>query len=297
MQALTQLQRSIGSASPSSLAAMRGDIAAALAQTQAVITQGRSAATGMDADDMAVANLASHAQAQASSFMRELRQYDDLLRFDSAEQERAYREREQEYRKQFDAGTARNTPEGTLAASGAAYAQAVDLAAHGGSADPALMRRVSELAASTAALRAGLIRDGKDVAQFDAAMRDDLRAIMKSKGKSDAEIDALLAAHPDNPIEAMKAFVAEQKGVVTAKDMTAFENRVKENAAPTAAEGIKLQPVLPLPSSDVLAASLVDVGAELKALGVGLTEHNSAAPAHGVTANAIKTDNKSPVLS
>ncbi|MEK7342762.1 MAG: hypothetical protein AABZ73_02955 [Pseudomonadota bacterium] len=297
-QALAQLQRNIGSASLADLAAMRGEIAAAVTQTHAVIEQGR-AAQGPDAtDDAALASLSSRAQVQATSFMRDLHQYDGLLQFDNAEQERAYRQRGEDYRKRYEAGMAQGTPEGALQASGAAYAQAVDLAAHGGSADPALMRRVDELAASTAALRARMIRDGKDVSRFDADMCADLRAIMKSKGKTDAEIDALLAAHPDNPIDAMKAFVADQAGTVTAKDVATLENKMKENAAPTAAQDIKPQSALPLSSSDILAASLGDVGAELKALGVGIAEHDSnVAPTHGVAAHVAKGDNKTAALS
>lgn len=42
MQALAQLQRNIGSASLSDLAMMRGEIAAAVTQTHAVIEQGRA---------------------------------------------------------------------------------------------------------------------------------------------------------------------------------------------------------------------------------------------------------------
>lgn len=234
MQALAQLQRSIGTASLSDLAAMRGEIAAAVTQTHAVIEQGRAASGGVDADSAALTNLASRAQTQAASFMRDLRQYDDLLHFDSEEQERAYRQREEDYRKRHEAGLAQGGPEGALQASGAAFSQSVDLAAHGASADPALMRRVDELAASTAALRAGIIRDGGDVSKFDADMRADLRAIMKSKGKTDAEIDTLLAAHPENPIDAMKAFVAGQNSAITERDLQTLDTSIRRAVPATA---------------------------------------------------------------
>ena len=286
MQALAQLQRSIGTASLSDLAAMRGEIAAAVTQTHAVIEQGRSASGSVDPDDAALANLASRAQTQAASFMRDLRQYDGLLHFGSDEQERAYRQREEDYRRRFDARMAQGTPEGALQASGAAYAQAVDLTAHGGSADPALMRRVDELAASTAALRAGIIRDGGDVSKFDDDMRADLRAIMKSKGKSDAEIDALLAAHPDNPMEAMKAFIAEQRDVLTEREVEILSAKMKESEQDSFARPQRSADVLgaaPPTLSSISAVSLDGVGAELKALGVNFTEHNAPDPSHGIT--------------
>lgn len=163
-------------------------------------------------------NLASHAPAQATNFMRDLRQYEGLLQFDSSERERACRERGDQYRKRYKAGLALGTPESALQASGAAYAQAVDLGAHGGSADPALMRRLDELAASIAALRAGMIPDDRDVTQFDPDTRADFQAIMKSESRTGAEIDVLLAVHPDNPMEAMKAFVADQNEAISQQD-------------------------------------------------------------------------------
>ncbi len=298
-QALAQLQRNIGSASLADLAAMRGEIAAAVTQTHAVIEQGR-AAHGPDATEGAeLASLAARAQAQATSFMRDLRQYDALLQFDSDEQERAYRQREEDYRKRYEAGMAQGTPEGALQASGAAYAQAVDLAGHGGSADPALMRRVDELAASTATLRAGMIRDGKDVSKFDADMRADLRAIMRSKGKSDAEIDALLAAHPDNPMEAMKAFVAEQQGAISQHDLDNMTSRVQRNSFAPAAIPISQTAVeaLATPPEGVTTSAL-EALADLKMMKLSMAEHDAAAqPAHGVTVQASASGGRGTVLS
>jgi hypothetical protein len=228
VQALAQLQRHIGTASLGDLAAMRGTIDAAVAQAQAVAQQARTAASGADGGE-ALADLADRAQTQGAAFMRDLRQYDHLLQFDDTEELEAYRQREEERRKRYDAEAAKGTPEGTLNANGAALGQMADLAVHGGSADPVLMRRMDELAASTAALRAKIMQEGGDVSKFDEGLRTDLRAIMHSKGVPDDRIDALLAAHRDNPLEAMKAFVVEPGTLLTERDVDALNVKLIEH--------------------------------------------------------------------
>lgn len=286
MQALTQLQRGICSASRSDLATMRGDIAAAVAQTHAVIEQGRASANVPDAADGAA--LASRAQMQAASFMRDLRQYDGLLQFDNDAERDAYRQREDDRRKRYEAGITEGGLQGALTASGAAYGQAVDLAVHGGSADPALMRRVGDLAASTATLCDKIVRDGGDVSKFDDDMRADLRSIMRSKGVPDDRIDALLAQHKENPINAMKAFVAECQGDLSEREVDALDAKVKEhniNSNASAQPTARSHQSPPAELSKFTADSLESVGAELKALGVNIAEHDAAPdPAHGVTA-------------
>lgn len=296
LQNITQLRNQIGTASTTALAALRSEIVAAVAQSQSAVQEARTVAHGADGEGAALASLASRSQSQATTFMRDLHQYDGLLQFENDAERDAYRQREEDRRRQHDAGMAESGPEGALKASGAAYGQAVDLAVHGGSADPALLRRVDELAASTTALRAGMIRDGKDVSKFDENMRDDLRAIMRSKGKSDAEIDALLAAHPDNPMDAMKAFVRQDQAAVTQHDMDVMAAKLasSKNDAVIAASGIHSEaatgPVLP-------ATSMADAMAVLKASGVVAAAQDSGTdPAHGVTAQAASPPAPSRVI-
>lgn len=296
LQNVTQLRHQIGTASPTALAALRSEIAAAVAQSQSAVQEARTAAHGADGEGVALASLASRAQSQATAFMRDLRQYDGLLQFENDAERDAYRQREEDRRKQHDAGIAEGGPESALKASGAAYGQAVDLAVHGGSADPALLRRLDELAASTAALRAGMIRDGKDVSKFDENMRDDLRAIMRSKGKSDAEIDALLAAHPDNPMDAMKAFVQQDRVAVTQRDMDLMAAKLasSKNDAVIAASGIHAEAVT---GPHLPATSMADAMAVLKASGVVVATPDSGAdPAHGVTAQVASPPAPSRVI-
>lgn len=285
LQNITQLRNQIGTASPTALAALRSEIVAAVAQSQSAVQEARSASSGGSVADVGtVASLANHAREQASSFMRDVRQYDDLLQFDSDADRDAYRQREEERRKRYEAEAAKGTPEGTLNANGAALGQVADLAAHGGSADPALMRRLDDLADSTAALRAGMIRDGKDVSKFDENMRDDLRAIMRSKGKSDAEIDTLLAAHPDNPMDAIKAFVQQDRAAVTQQELDVMAIKVRENQ-----RDIAIQPeadaVIEQQSSPSASKAMVDIAAKLRASGVRNTpQPDEPSPDHGVSA-------------
>ena len=269
---ITQLRHQVGTASPTALAALRSEIVAAVAQSQSAVQEARTAAHGVDGEGAALASLASRAQSQATAFMRNLRQYDGLLQFENDAERDAYQQRAEERRRQHDAGIAEGGPEGALKASGAAYGQAVDLAVHGGSADPALLRRVDELAASTAALRGGMIRNGKDVSKFDENMRNDLRAIMRSKGKSDAEIDALLAAHPDNPMDAMKAFVQQDRAAVTERDLDKLATATQWAA----------------PATTVLATEQVDdrrkSDAIAKLAGITMADHPGGEDfAHGMT--------------
>ena len=280
-QNITQLRQQVGTAGPGALAALRSEINAAVAQSQAVVQEARTAASGASASDGAtVAGLASHAQAQASSFMRDTRQYDHLLRFDLEQEQEAYRQREEDRRKRYEAEAAKGTPEGALNASGAALGQMADLAAHGGSADPALMRRMDELAVSTAALRAQIIRDGYDVSKFDEGLRTDLGAIMRSKGQSDAEIDALLAEHQGNPIDAIKAFVAEQNGSISEKEIGDLSRKAREYK-----DSIDMaQPTTSAAIATVAPASpMVDAMAKLKASGVSVSDNMPPEPVHGIT--------------
>ncbi|MEQ6335633.1 hypothetical protein [Sphingobium sp. MK2] len=283
LQNITQLRQQIGTVSPTALAALRSEIVAAVAQSQNAVQDALTAASGAGAAEGAtLANLASRAQSQATAFMRDLRQYDGSLQFENDAERDAYRQREEDRRKQHDAGIAEGGPEGALKASGAAYGQAVDLAVHGGSADPALLRRVDELAASTAALRAGMIRDGKDVSKFDENMGNDLRAIMRSKGKSDAEIDALLAAHPDNPMDAMKAFVQQDHASFTGRELDSIKAKVERGIdTATASTEHVVESRLPSPAN---LTAMADVVAKLRASGVtDAAKVADAAPAHGVT--------------
>lgn len=265
-----------------------------VAQVQVAAQLGRAAATGAEATEGAErAMLAASVAAQANAFMHDLRQYDHLLQFDSDEDRTAYAEREADRRRRYDEEMAKGTPEGQFHAGGEALGQMADVAAHGGSTDPALMQRMDELAASLTKLREQM--PAAEVEKFDERRRDDLREIMRSKGKSDAEIDAFLATHP-NPIEATKTFVTENAANVSVKELDRLDNREQlqgERAAPAKEAGVIEQSTQLPSSSAVLAESLGSIGAELKSLGVDVAEHSAGTnPSHGVNAVVIPSPDK-----
>ncbi|MEJ7928232.1 hypothetical protein WG908_15905 [Sphingobium sp. AN641] len=286
---LAQLQRQLGTASMATIAAMRGEIGAAVAQAQTVVQQARGTVAGANAGDGAdIAVLANHAQAQAASFMRDLRQYDGLLQFDNDSERAAYEQREAERRRRYEEESAKGTAEGKFNASGEALGQMADLAAHGGSADPALMQRMDELAGSLTELRTQYLREGKtaEVEAFDQRRREDLRGIMQSKGLTDAQIDAFLAAHPD-PSEATRQFVTEHAAAVTVKDLDALDVSGGTHAKDSfAARTDSVTQQSSSRSADIPVADAIGSAvADLKAMGLVLTQHD-AEPAHGVNASS-----------
>lgn len=285
---LAQLQRQLGTANPAALATLRGEIGAAVAQTQALVQQARDEAAGAAAGDSPdIVALADRAQSQAASFMRDLHQYDALLQFDSAEDRAAYEQREAERRRRYEEELAKGTPEGKFNASGEALGQMADLAANGGSADPALMQRMDELADSLSELRAQYLREGKtaEVEAFDQRRREDLRAIMASKGHTDAQIDAFLAAHPD-PIKATRQFVKEHGEQFTAKDLDGLDNKEQElmaRATPSN-EIATTQAIVSLPPG-ADADEIGNAVADLKAMGLVIASFDDE-PHHGVSADS-----------
>ncbi|WCT74279.1 hypothetical protein PQ455_03355 [Sphingomonas naphthae] len=283
LQGLTQLQRQIGGADATALTALKRDVAAAVALGQNAVQEARVTANlARTSDGERVADLAADSRAQVSSLMRDMHQFDEELEFASEQERAAYRQREAERRAYIAAEQAKGTPEGDLNAAGGAVGQMADAAAHGAS-SPEFQKRWDALADSTQKLRAAIIRDGGDVSKFDDRLRDDLRRILKSKGLTDAQIDAKLAEHPDNPLEAVKAYVAST-------EVTALERSAQR--ATTVA-------YIATPPARIVSPEFsgLDELAEFRAAGITLSDHNAAEPfAHGVTARevAVASTNRTP---
>lgn len=296
LQNLGAFMRQVGVAGSAALAGLRGDIAALVAHSGAIAQQAR---TGPGSSQSADAiELAAATRDHVNAVMRGMKDFDPYLEFDNAEAEADYRRREAERRAYIEAQQAKGTPESDLNAAGAAMGQMADAGAHGAANSPEFDKRRNALADSTQRLRDQLVREGKDVSEFDNRLRDDLRQIMRAKGKSDAEIDTLLAAHPDNPMDAMRAFVAQNAATVTMKDLDRLDSNAKENANFVKSEGTISQAAQPLSTSALFAETLNDVGAELKALGVGAADLDpAAAPSHGVAVAVATAANRGTSLS
>ena len=203
--ALGRLQQQIAVAGPSTLQALRAEIVATVAATQAATQLGR--ATTDKADAASLADAAAASRDQVAGVMRDMHKFDPYLQFASAYEETAYRQREAERRAIIAAEQAKGTPTGDLNAAGAAVGQMADAKAHGAGDSPEFQQRWDELVKTTENLRAAARAKGIPTEEFDNHLREDLRRILKSKGLSDAEIDARFAANPD-PLDAVKAYVA-----------------------------------------------------------------------------------------
>ena len=273
------LRQQIGTASGNALGMLRGEVTALASNAGAAAQEARTSAASNRSGASSIATLANAARQQTATVMAGMKDFDADLKFADARDEAEYRQRETQRQAYIAAEQAKGTPQGDLNAAGGAVGQMADAAAHGATANPEFQKRWDALTASTEALRAQLVRDGKDVSQFDAHLREDLRAIMRVKGVPDAKIDALLAAHRDNPLDAVKAFVADQKGVISEKEIGDLARKAadyKDSAEEQRAAATSLGPASPI----------VDAMAKLKASGVVIASDMPEQPAHGVAAQA-----------
>lgn len=131
--ALQQLQHTVGSASLGSLLALRSEVAATASSATNLANQAISSAASAAA---AQANLspAERARANIEALNRDLfenRILDPYLRFNSAEDEEAYRKREREREAEIKRALALGTPEGDRRAADLTHDQLLDAGAHG----------------------------------------------------------------------------------------------------------------------------------------------------------------------
>lgn len=208
LQLLTALQRQIGTANPAALAMMRGEVVAAVAVAQITVNIGRATAL---AETLAIGlpAIANAARSQVANVVRDLHQFDQFLQFSSEQDAEDYRRRQNERLAGIEQQLALGTPQGTLHASGLAVGQMADAYAHGAGNSPEFREKWDALVTSTAKLRDAAAASGISTEEFDRNLREDLRRILKSKGLSDAQIDAHFAANP-RPLDAVSAFIGDR---------------------------------------------------------------------------------------
>ena len=223
------LRQQIGTAPGSALSLLRGEVTALASNAAGAAQEARTGSTACAPGANSIATLANAARQQTMAVMAGMKDFDRDLKFGPVDTEADYRAREAERQAYIAAEHAKGTPQGDLNAARGAVGQMADVAAHGAANNPVFEQRWDALVDSTAKLRTQIIRDGGDVAEFDTRLRNDLRAIMKSKGVPEAQIDALLTAHPDDPLEAVKAFVADQKGVFGEKEIGDLSRKAQEH--------------------------------------------------------------------
>jgi len=264
---LSALRQQVRVASEATLRQIQADVAAAVAAAQSVADGG--AGNAIDAGQAALAAAA----ASRSALQNALSSLDHVsLTFSSPEDEADYRQREKDRQAYIAAQQGKHTPEGDLNAAGAGIGQMVDAKAHGAS-GPEFERRLNELMATTEKLRDAAKASGISTEEFDRHLREDLRRIMKSKGLSDAQIDARFAATPD-PLEAAKAYLRNDDDLAQLRQSTQ-----------TIRDEVVNVPAAP-PVADVAAIAaypaLGDALAKLSAVGLTLTDHPATKEfAHG----------------
>jgi hypothetical protein len=129
------LQRRIGDAGAGNLSALRGEVLATVAATQALAQQANVTGTPpFQTAEVALQRASEGARVSVTSFMHDYydrHEFDHLLTFTSNEDREEYRKREEERKKAMDTAMAEHTPQGDLKAANLSLDQLNDAGAHG----------------------------------------------------------------------------------------------------------------------------------------------------------------------
>lgn len=201
LQFLIGLQRAVGSANPVALAQMRSEIAATVNAAQVVAAQGRSLANADDKPDRPMS--AAEAREAITDVGRDVfghRVLDPYLQFASAEDERAYREREERNREAYERELAKGTPEGDRRAAAILNTQLLDAKAHGADASPDFAPMLSATEDAERSLRSTMPRDTTISAKPTEPRTapdelDDVLAAFRDAGVTTAAVAILEPAH------------------------------------------------------------------------------------------------------
>lgn len=259
---LASLQATIGSADAASLFMLSGEIASAVAESKTVAEQARNDANTASAAAVASLNEArAHARETITRIEDDLygkKIFDPYLRFQSEQDERAFREREEANRRAIAAARAKGTPEGEAEALAIEHRQLLDMGAHGATDSPDFAERLKATSEAYQQQRAAMRQTGHDTKQTDAMIAADTRDFLKAKGVPEAEItEAIQSRKPTNEI------IAPYIGKPQVEPMASPESKAKSDQAQTAPDHL-----------DAIAAAL-------RAAGVATTA-NTAVEGHGV---------------
>jgi hypothetical protein len=139
LQGLSQLQQRIANAGPGDLISIRAEVAASVAATQALAQQTQPGTTAFQSAQLALYEASAAADRSVRDFTRdfyERRIFDPYLKFASAADEEAYRQREAERQREIEKARAEHTPEGELRAVNLSIDQLDDAGAHGADRSP-----------------------------------------------------------------------------------------------------------------------------------------------------------------
>jgi hypothetical protein len=158
LQGLGRLKQRLAEARGGDLVSIRAEISASIAATQLLVQQSRVAAATQSVEEVlrdARRAVREEVTSLAEDFY-EKKKFDPYLRFASAEDEAAYRQREAERRQRIEEEMAKGTPQGDLAAAKLLSEQMKDAGAHGANASPEFGTRMTSLSTATTKLQGAL---------------------------------------------------------------------------------------------------------------------------------------------
>lgn len=193
---LGKLQRRLEQAGPGALAAIRAEVVAFVAASQATASLVRTSAATAQSTEAALHLAQTEARRTVADFTRdfyERKVFDGDLKFASAEDERAYREREEKFRREIEKARAEGTPEGDLRALRLAREQLHDAGAHGADRNPDYAPMDKRMEAAEQKLATQVASTRGQAAQPEPAV-DPLDAIAPSRSVPPGIIANLRAA-------------------------------------------------------------------------------------------------------
>jgi len=208
LSTLSRLQRRIGEASPGNLTALRGEVMATVAATQALAQQANvTGAPTYQTAEVALQRASEGARVSVTSFMHDYydrHAFDRYLKFTSSEDEEEFRRREGERKKAIDTAMAEHTPQGDLKAANLSVEQLKDAGAHGADTSPVYQRTLRDLEANTQKLATQI-----DLSKGQAAEKGK-GAQASAEKRDNAEFGAAVTPDVLANIRATKIAVADQ---------------------------------------------------------------------------------------
>lgn len=208
-----------------------------------------------------------------------------FLRFESAEDEEAFRKREADAHKYIEAQLARGTPEGNLNAGGGMLGHMLDAHAHGAGDSPEFMPRWNALAEKLERQRAAMHAAGQSTEECDRNLVASVRQYLKEKARlSEAEITALLAKAA-NPLDAVKPFL--EKGHAS-RSLDEAAVIIMDTARTKPEELPRVEAVGDDPKPDIPMTVDPDaLRARLKAAGIVTGDNTESVVGHGLPSQKL----------
>ncbi len=210
------------------------------------------------------------------------RMFAPYLRFESAEEEAAFRDREARARAYIEAQLGRGTQEGNLNAGSGMLGHMLDAHAHGAGDSPDFLPRWNSLADKLQRQRAAMRAAGQSTEECDRNLATSARQYLKEKARlSDAEIDARLDGAA-SPLEAVKPFIRQDHA---ARKMEKTAAIIVETVRPNPEDFPRIERMAATATST--AALTIDpetMHARLKAAGILTDNITEQVSGHGLTA-------------